>query len=245
MPHKNIFLGLAALSFFAASPAQGTELVWSQSDGLRHEIYHSVRNKGIWELPQKLTDNNANNLHPAFVITPDGSRWIFWSAVNPDGITIEYTAGKEGRWAEPVKLKLEEGGTAIAPSALAGQDGSVWLVWSGGSGGGQDEIYWSRHAASGWQKPKLVNMANQVPDIKPELALNAQGQPEVRWQGFRDGQYKTLIAAYTGAGWSPEQEAREEEKKPEEAKPELPDFVPADSQHVLLDVSSGEEEAEK
>ncbi|WP_417913207.1 hypothetical protein [Candidatus Electronema sp. TJ] len=247
MPRKNIVLGLLASSILSAVPSQGAELelVWSQSDGLRYEIYHSTRNEGVWEPPEKLTDNNANNLHPAFVITPDGNRWIFWSAVNPDGIAIEYTTGKDGRWAEPVKLEMEEGSTAIAPSALAAQDGSVWLVWSGSSGGGQDEIYWSRYAASGWQKPKMVNMANQVPDIKPELALNAQKQMEVRWQGFRDGQYKMLISAYAGSGWLPEQEMPEEKKPEEKEKPELPDFVPASSQHVLLDLSSAKEGAGK
>ncbi|WP_417916296.1 hypothetical protein [Candidatus Electronema sp. JC] len=222
----------------AAENAVLEELVWSQSDGLRQEIYHSARTAAGWSEPEQLTDNNANNLHPAFVIAPDSSRWIFWSAVNPDGISIEYTVGKAGRWTQPVQLESGHA-TAITPAALIGPDQTLWLAWAGNDGG-QDEIYWSRFVNAAWLPPQQINAANQVPDVKPELLLNKQGQVEVRWQGFRDGKYKWLAAVYAGQGWSPEQDFIEEEEQAAEPE-ELPDFLPADSQHVLLAVPAGKE----
>ncbi len=228
---------LVAPSVRAAENAPLEELVWSQSDGLRQEIYHSARTAEGWSLPEQLTNNNANNLHPAFVIAPDGSRWIFWSAVNPDGIGIEYIVRREGRWTEPVKLESGHG-TAITPAVLIGPDQALWLVWAGNDGG-QDEIYWSRFVNGTWQPTKQVNVANQVPDVKPEIVLNQQGQAEVRWQGFRDGKYKRLAAVWNGQSWSPEQEFEEEEQAIEQE--ELPDFLPAGSQHVLLAVPAVKE----
>ena len=228
-----------------ASPCQAAEtvplkeLVWSQSDGLRKEIYHSAQSAAGWSLPQQLTDSNANKLHPAFVITPDKSRWIFWSAVNPDGIGIKYLTGKEGTWTQPSKLETSQA-SAITPTALVGPDQTLWLVWAGNDGG-QDDIYWSRYINAAWQPPRQVNSANQTPDVKPELLLNKQGQLEVRWQGFRNGKYTKLVAVYTDQAWSAEQELVLEEEEELEEPDELPDFLPADSQYVLLAVPADTE----
>jgi hypothetical protein len=240
MPWNKTALGAALLAgFFAAAPCWGAEqeIVWSQSDGLRYEIYHSATTEGTWEQPEKLTDNNANNRHPAFAIAPDGTRWIFWSAIRPDGISIQYLVGNGGEWSEPISLDMEDLRSSIAPSVLIDKKGVVWMVWAGNNGTNQDEIYWNRYTGSGWQKPQMINTANQVPDIRPEIRYNKQGQLEVQWQGFREGKYRDLVSVWTGTAWSPEQEFEKEKKDKEEA-PVLPDFVPQGSQYVLLDVEA-------
>lgn len=243
MPWKNATLrtGLLAV-LLAAAPcwAAEQEIVWSQTDGLRQEIYHSATAAGEWEQPEKLTDNNANNLHPAFVIAPDSNRWIFWSAVRPDGISIQYLVGKDGDWSEPMTMEMEGLSSAIAPSVLLDQQGTIWMVWAGNDGSSQDEIYWSRHKGSTWQKPQMLNAANQVPDIRPTISRNENGQLEVRWQGFRDGKYKDLVSVWDGTAWSAEQEFKKEEE-PEKEVPVLPEFVPQGSQYVLLDAPAGRE----
>lgn len=227
---------LTTLSALLAVPCQGAEntvqkdIVWSQSDGLRQEIYASAYQAGAWTEPVKITEDNANNLHPALAVAPDGSRWAFWSAVNPDGISIAYAIGKDGKWSEPSKLELEDLSSAITPSVLIDKSGTVWLVWAGNDGG-QDEIYCSRYnESSSWQKPELVNKANTVPDIKPKIGLNEQGVIEVRWEGVRNGKYVLLLSSYTGGHWSPEQQV-EQQKQAEETKPELPAFIPENSQY--------------
>jgi len=232
--------GLLAV-LLAAIPCHAAEqeIVWSQNDGLRYEIYHSATEEGEWELPEKLTDNNANNMHPAFVIAPDSSRWVFWSAVRPDGISIQYLVGKGGEWSEPMTMNMEGLSSAIAPSVLIDSHGTIWMVWAGNDGSNQDEIYWSRYKGSAWQKPQMVNAANQVPDIRPEISRNKQGKLEVRWQGFRGNTYKDLVSVWDGTAWSAEQEFQKE-KEPEKEAPVLPKFVPQGSQYVLLDVQ-GEE----
>ncbi|MCW5198315.1 hypothetical protein VU07_00385 [Desulfobulbus sp. F4] len=239
MRSKNNALRLLILSALFAGPCQAAqqELVWSQSDGLREEIYASSYKNETWSEPVKITDDNANNLHPALAVAPDGRKWTFWSAVNPDGISIEYAvSGNDGRWSEPVKMEMDDLSSAIAPSVLIDKSGTVWVVWAGNNGA-QDEIYWSRCANGVWQKPQMINAANQVPDIRPEFLLNEQGQIEVSWEGFRDGKYAHLASVYTEGRWSSEQKIEKKQEEPE-SEPELPAFVPKGSQYVLLDTGT-------
>jgi hypothetical protein len=233
---KKIALSMLLLSGLLAAPRDNAdaaavqkELIWSQSDGLRYEIYASSLKSGAWTNPVKVTDDNANNLHPALAVAPDGTGWAFWSAVNPDGISIKYAVAKDGKWSDPAAVEMEDLSSAITPSALVDKSGVVWLVWAGNDGG-QDEIYCSRYVSSAWQKPERVNTANEVPDIKPAIALNTAGQIEVKWEGVRNGKYVPLLSTYAEGHWSSEQQV---EKQQEEVRPELPEFVPADSKYSL------------
>jgi hypothetical protein len=221
--------GLLAAPCDNARAAAQKELIWSQSDGLRYEIYASSLKNGAWTEPAKVTDDNANNLHPALAVASDGSSWAFWSAVNPDGISIKYAVAKDGKWSAPAAVEMEDLSSAITPSALVDKSGVVWLAWAGNDGG-QDEIYCSRYVSSAWQKPERVNTANEVPDIKPAIAVNAAGQIEVRWEGVRGGKYVPLLSTYAEGRWSPEQQV---EKQEEGVRPDLPEFVPADSKYSL------------
>ncbi|MCI5224577.1 MAG: hypothetical protein D3924_18405 [Candidatus Electrothrix sp. AR4] len=213
------------------------ELVCSQSDGLRHEIYSSSWHDDMWIPPVKITENNADNLHPVMDIGPDGTKWLFWSAVRPDGISVEYAFFQENAWSEPQKLPMEQH-SAITPSVLIEADGTVWLVWAGNDGG-NDDIYYTRYQAFSWRVPKVLHAANKVPDIKPEIAYNKKGEIEVSWLGFRDRAYKQLVTVYTdSAGWSTEQEKVETEEENNQRKKdldrvELPSFLTGSSQCFL------------
>ena len=220
--HKDIvrLFCMSLFIFTLAAPCQSEEvneqlenrqtLAWSQSDGLRFEIFSSSYKEKNWSTPVKITDNNANNLHPAIDIAANGTRWLFWSAVRPDGISIEYAVSQDDEWSEPTKMALEQN-SAITPSVLIDKKNVVWLVWAGNDGG-NDEIFYSRFVKQAWQDPKVVNTVNDLPDIKPVIGYNEQGILEVTWLGFRDGQYKKLFAIYGAKGWSTEQVVVKEEE---------------------------------
>ena len=214
------------------------DLAWSQSDGLRHEIYTSSYQDGEWISQVKITDNNANNLHPVLDIGADGKKWLFWSAVRPDGISIEYAVLENDEWSDPQTLPFEQN-SSITPSVLADNKGGVCLVWAGNDGG-NDDIYVSWLKGKKWTKPKIIHAPNEVPDIKPEIACNEDGKTEVSWIGFRGSSYTKLVSVYSdNTGWSAEQEKLEneeqqaQEQNQEEQETELPSFLPADSQFFL------------
>ncbi|MCI5157237.1 MAG: hypothetical protein D3906_02160 [Candidatus Electrothrix sp. AUS1_2] len=215
------------------------DLVWSQSDGLRYEIFSSTKTNGEWSPPVQVTNNNANNLHPVLDVGTDGTKWLFWSAVRPAGISVQYAVFTNNAWSEPQNLPLEQH-SAITPSVLADKNGDVWLVWAGNDGG-NDDIYYSRYHGSRWSEPQVLHAANEVPDIKPEIGYNEEDRIEVTWIGFRGKAYTKLFSVYTDTtGWSAEQEKAdtEEEASPteeeaEEQKIDLPSFLPGDSQFFL------------
>ena len=231
--------------FCIALPCQGRtekaaavqqDVVWSQSDGLRHEIFISTQKDGEWTPPVKITDNNANNLHPVLEIGMDGKKWLFWSAVRPSGISVQYAVMQNNAWSEPQTLPIEQH-SSITPAALADTKGRVWLVWAGNDGG-NDDIYFSHYQEKAWSNPQLIHTPNKVPDIKPEITYNEEGKIEVDWIGFRSNAYKKLASVYTdNTGWSAEQEKLEPEEEgvqnEEEQETELPSFLPGDSQFFL------------
>ena len=153
------------------------DLVWSQSDGLRYEIFISTQTNGEWSTPVQLTDNNANNLHPVLDIGTNGTKWVFWSAVRPNGISVQYAVFKNNAWSEPQSLPLEQN-SAITPFVLADKKGGVWLVWAGNDGG-NDDIYYSHYQDSQWTDPQILHAANEVPDIKPVIQYNDEGNIEL------------------------------------------------------------------
>ncbi len=235
----SFFLMLPSLSSGKNLTTLQQDLVWSQSDGLRHEIFTSTYTGDEWASPVKVTDNNANNLHPVIAIGDNGSKWIFWSAVRPNGISIEYAVLNGDEWSEPTKLPLEQN-SSITPSALADKQGGIWLVWAGNDGG-NDDIYVGHYQKTEWSDPHVLHAPNDVPDITPEITYNKEDKIEVTWIGFRGKGYVRLASVYTeGKGWSAEQEKLveqevEEEKvnNEEEQEVELPKFLPSDSQFFL------------
>jgi hypothetical protein len=231
-------LALPNLSNGKTTTAVQRDLVWSQSDGLRHEIFISSYQEEEWTSPVKITDNNANNLHPILEKGSNGIKWLFWSAVRPSGISIEYAMLESDEWTEPARLPMEQQ-SSITPSALADKQGGIWLVWAGNTGG-NDDIYVSHYQGDKWNKVQVLHAPNEVPDITPELAYNQEGKIEVSWIGFRGNSYIKLASVYTDTtGWSAEQEKSEngqeqaQDQNQNEQDIELPSFVPSDSQFFL------------
>ncbi len=227
---------LPSLSNGETSTGVEQDVVWSQSDGLRHEIFTSTYKEGEWSSPVKITDNNANNLHPILEKGRDGVKWLFWSAVRPNGISIEYAILENDEWSGPTKLPMEQH-SSITPSVLADKQGPMWLVWAGNDGD-NDDIYVSRYQKAKWSTPQVLHAPNEVPDITPEIAYNKEGKIEVNWIGFRGKSYIKLASVYTkNTGWSTEQEKLENEEEDtqntEEQDIELPSFLPSNSQFFL------------
>jgi len=217
------------------------EVVWAASDGLRYELFDAVRKAGKWSGPVKITDDNADNLHPCIDAGPDGRKWLVWTAVEQGGYEIRYAYTRDGEWTEPKTLPSPLPSN-IAPGLIVDEHGVPWVVWAGNDGRHNDDIYFSRFVHGKWRQPALVNRPNDVPDILPMIEKNETGNVQVTWQGYRDGQYVQLVSTWNGRTWGPEKvladhqgvEKRVTAKmKTAERKIELPEFVP-DNRQVFV-----------
>lgn len=194
--------GLCAAENNSAHNVQA-DVVWASSDGLREELYFATQREGKWSEPVKITDDNADNLHPCLDRGSDGKNWLVWTAIEQGGYEVRYAVEADGKWSDPQTLPTGLPSN-IAPTVIVDVSDIPWVVWSGNNGITNDEIYYTRYIDGKWQKPQLVNVVNDVPDVLPVISVNQKGKYLVNWDGYRDGMYRKLQAVWNGNGWGPE-----------------------------------------
>ncbi len=223
-------LSMSSATVSNSDKAKKIDLVWAESDGLRHELYFTAQRNGNWIAPQKITDDNADNLHPCLDSGADGKIWLFWTAIEQGESEIHYTTNDNGEWLEPQVLPTELSSN-IAPTVIVDDGGVPWVVWSANDGISNDEIYSTRFLDGKWQRPKQVNKSNEVPDVLPVISVDEIGTLMVNWEGYRSGKYVMLQSFWTGNGWGPEQIVGPESQKTMvqglsiEKQIDYPDFI--------------------
>jgi len=182
------------------------DVVWSSGDGDAQQVYFSTYQSGknAWSEPVKVTNDFYRNGHPVIDAGKNGKRVMVWTAGSGSDYIIRYSVGKDDSWSEPESIpsQLKEN---LAPSVVIDKSGATWVVWSANDGG-QDEIYFSKYSGGSWTIPMRVNSGNDVPDILPVITLNAEGTPQVTWQGYRHDAYVQLQSIWNGETWSEEVE---------------------------------------
>jgi len=188
------------------------DLVWTQSDGLREEIFLSTFAKGKWSAPVQLTDDNAQNLHPAVDTDASGTQWVAWTAIDDGTYSICVMSIKKGMEKSEVQIVSADQPNNIYPTVIVDRSNIPWIIWSA-TVGTNDDILFSRFIQNKWQKPQLLHQPNNVPDTRPVVDLSDDGQPTVQWQRYMDGEYKNVSSSWLGEKWSKplpvEQESKE------------------------------------
>lgn len=182
------------------------DVVWSREDATSQQIYFSSCRSAEsgWSSPVKVTNDSYRNGHPVIDTGLNEKSWLIWTAGSGTDYMIRYSVGKDDIWSEPAAIPSQLT-VNLAPSVVVDTSAVTWVAWSANDGG-QDEIYFSKYSGNTWTTPMRVNSGNEVPDILPEIALNAEGTPLVTWQGFRNGSYVQLQSTWDGEAWSDEVE---------------------------------------
>ncbi len=191
----------AGASFATTVPEQPEiDVVWSQSDGIRPEIFYTSRTEGSWSEPLMVTDDYYDNMHPVIDQDSRGTRWLFFTAYDNQRTEIRYTTGSAGVWEKSKPLSSEMKANS-GPSVIIDGSDAVWVVWSAGDGG-PDDIYFAVNKDGAWSGPQLLHEANDTPDTLPVISLNDRQQPAVSWQQLQESEYVVLTSAYDGSQWS-------------------------------------------
>jgi hypothetical protein len=180
------------------------DIVWSEQDVTGQQIYFSTfeNSKSAWSEPVRISNDGYHNGLPVIDEDQRGRRLVVWTAGSGDDYQLRFSVNSGKSWSEPESMPLQMK-VNLAPSVAMDTAGVPWLVWSANNGG-QDEIYYARYTKKEWSVPKLVNEANEVPDIMPDLTLGDDGVMTVTWQGFRNGAYVQLQSSWDGSAWTPE-----------------------------------------
>jgi hypothetical protein len=251
----SIFMTLA-VSLATAAGAAGTvphegndlemEIIWAQSDGIRHEIFASSYRSGAWEEPVMITDDNAENLHPSIDAGSNGEKWAVWSAVEGAELELRYSMFEDGKWKKALKLPSDLSSN-IKPSIIVDGKDIPWVVWSGNNGD-LDDIYYSRFVDGKWTQEQRVHAANEVPDILPYLDTDENGFPTVIWDSYIDDSYKKLQSTWNGEEWGEPvlvlTEDGSQDRTAEELDITLPEFI-TDTRQVFLRVFEKQPQEDK
>lgn len=193
----------SAVSAEEAAPVIEIDAVWTEFDGIRHEIFHASRQAGRWSDPEMVTDDYFDNQLPVIDRDSHGRAWLAWTAYDRQMTEIRFTSGSAGDWqnSAPVAAAMA---TNTAPSLVVDERDAVWLVWSANSGG-LDDIYYAVYRDAAWTEPALVHGENDRADVLPTISLSAGGSPVVRWQALVDDGYVDLVSEYVEGSWRDEQ----------------------------------------
>jgi lysophospholipase L1-like esterase len=165
-------------------------LVWSsaeRADPARNRLYVSRWVNDRWTEPEEVPVGSLSKAtEPAVAAGTDGTVWLAW--VGFDGVDDEIFASRwDGRsWSSPQQVNANDDDPSLydrQPRLAVGQDGQPWLVWTGHQAGVDDEIYASHWTGHAWTPEQTVSQDDDTLDVWPSLALDAQGQPWVAWQG--------------------------------------------------------------
>jgi lysophospholipase L1-like esterase len=192
-------------------------LVWSsaeRSDPARNRLYVSRWVNDGWTAPEEVpTGGLSKATEPDVAVGPDGTVWLAW--VGFDGVDDEIYASRwDGRfWFSPQQVSADDDAPSLydrQPRLAVGQDGQPWLVWTGHQAGVDDEIYASHWTGRAWTPEQTVSQDDDALDVWPSLALDAEGQPWVAWQGRVTDTEQSHLRILTShwdptlASWSPE-----------------------------------------
>jgi lysophospholipase L1-like esterase len=123
---------------------------------------------------------------PFLAAGPDGGLWLAW--VGHDGTDREvYVSRWDGAsWSEPQRVGRDDTDPMAYdthPRLAVDDTGQVWVVWASYEGSLDDQIHASYWDGTGWSPQVQISAIDETPDSWPSVALDADGQPWVAWNG--------------------------------------------------------------
>jgi len=228
---------LAACASLSFASADDAVLVWGKPVDRSLNLFFAERKNSQWSRPEQITDSALPDVQPSVIADKSGNVWVAWVQLHGANGQLRYRFQQDGQWLPPADLPTGLI-TNLAPSIVLDGSGLPWLVWAGYDGK-DDEIFFARWNGSGWSKPARVNEDNEVPDIVPEIGLDADGAPVVGWVGFNGDIYVHRYRVWDGSGWKETTGDAAGELSMKDFKPvELPDYVKETSQASIYVLGS-------
>ena len=175
------------------------QLVWSADYGQGDQVFYSSYEKNTWTTPVQLSDSTEMVFHSAISSGDDGKIWAVWTRQDKKKSFLEFTVYNSSKWTKPSKIDTGMDSNK-AVTIIVDKNNIAWIAWTGIEKMYSD-VFWSRWNGQGWDLPVKIHADNNVPDIKPTLALSDSGQVFLSWKTFANGQYETMTKMWDGQEW--------------------------------------------
>ncbi|WP_189400015.1 hypothetical protein [Arenicella chitinivorans] len=161
------------------------QLVWVESAANNHQIFITSLHGEDWSEPQAVYQSENELASPVLVTDLAGDKWLVWSERRKKKLVLMSQRRNAGAstWGQ-ASIVSNHGNESTAPAALVDLTGRLWLVWAANPGGMDDIFLAIREPGSAWTDAIQLSADNDVPDIRPEIVLQVDGDVLVSWQTF-------------------------------------------------------------
>lgn len=198
--------GSAAAAQVALAPNGNAIAVWSQSDGLRSNIWANYYLAGMgWDGPKLIESDNAGDAtYPQAAIDGSGAAIAVWS--QSDGVRTNIWTNHfspDAGWGAPALLETNDAGHAANVQIAMDAGGNAIAVWQQ-SDGVRYNAHANRYVAgTGWGGAVLLETEDGGDAGAPSIAIDPSGNAIAAWSQH-DGSRSNAVANHyvVGAGWS-------------------------------------------
>ncbi len=173
-------------------------VIWSQSDGMRNNIWISRFDKTEgWKTAELLESiNEGHAINPQIAMDKEGNATAVWKQF--DGTQHNIYANRYSMisgWGTPKLIEFDNSGISEFPHIAMDAQGNAIAVWSQ-SNGTIKQIWANRYTVGfGWGEPELLGNGsmNIIEEPNPKIALNDSGKACVVWDQF-DGTKNNVLS---------------------------------------------------
>ncbi len=176
-----IFIGTDfAISAEKMKIMKKAEMAWVKKNNGKHDITYSYFDGNAWKGSILLSTGNPVNFVPAIANKKNGDTWFVWSSDTGEHYHLYYAVISNDKiLAGPVQIKTQLNSNTT-PSITIDMEDTPWIAWSGNNGK-DDDIYYSKHNGTTWEKEKIVHNENSYPDIFPKVISDQNNSIVVQW----------------------------------------------------------------
>jgi len=202
-PESNPHYFTSSRNLFAADGVDGFIAVFrddSATNQMRSKYWHN----DVWSTLSVISSYSGNTGYPTLAIGPGGSAVAAWARESDVQIYASYFNGSSWLTTEVSitgsTTPIARDGVSVASDA-AGNAIAVW--WE--DTGSQVNVFANRYDASNpsWLGAGQINASSIGATVKPEIAMDPEGNATVVWTDYDDMRIVARRYAET-AGWQPE-----------------------------------------
>ncbi len=182
--------------------------VWSQSDGIRYNIWSNryVSGTGLWGTAELIeTDNVGGVLYPQVAVDGSGNAVAVWP--QSDGIRYNILSNRyvasTGLWGTAELIVTDNVGGAAYSQVAVDSSGNAVAVWVQ-SDGVRSNIWSNRYVAStdSWGTAELIEIDNVGNADSPQVAMDGSGNAFAVWRQYDGTRDNIRSNRYvSGTGW--------------------------------------------
>ncbi len=179
---------------------------YGQTTG-RFDVLYKTFTNGVWSADHNLT-STGQNASPSLVQLANGTIVAFWASKPSHSYEIFYAQYRSAGWTVPVQITTTSLNDT-SPSAVAGRDGTIWLVWGRWNSTNHSvpaikQLFYKTFKNGAWS-PESQLTADSNQNYGSTVMVGKDGIIRVTWsKGAAGSTYQLFDKSYNGTVWSPD-----------------------------------------